>query len=235
MNKRVIFAVLAVGVLAATGIGLFGYLTTPPSASIRIPEGSLSVSELLQKPAYDREVEVYGQVSLLGELFCPCFELTSSGKRVSVWYGLMVEDDGTERPSVSVEGIENGDWVTVTGELKMGGDLWASRIANMREAQIRDYEVKVGQRFSITLESNPTTGYSWELAEPLDESILKLVSSEYKTLATTFPPPPGTGGIEIWTFEALDRGTTEISLKYVRPWETDVPPARERTLVVIVN
>ena len=95
--------------------------------------------------------------------------------------------------------------------------------------------MKVGQRFSIALESNPTTGYRWELARPLDEGILKLVSSEYRTLATTFPPPPGTEGIEIWTFEALERGTAEISLKYVRPWETDVPPAREQTFVVIAK
>jgi len=46
----------------------------------------------------------------------------------------MVEDDGTERPSVSVEGIENGDSVVVTGELKTEGqhtslnDFWASDI-----------------------------------------------------------------------------------------------------------
>ena len=46
----------------------------------------------------------------------------------------MVEDDGTERPSVSVEGIQNGGRVVVTGELKTAGvhrslnDFWASKI-----------------------------------------------------------------------------------------------------------
>lgn len=98
------------------------------------PAGDLSVSELLEEPVYDTELSVYGRVSLLGELFCPCFELTSEGETVQVWYGLMVEDDGRERPSVSVEGIENGDWVVVTGELKTAGthraqnDFWASSI-----------------------------------------------------------------------------------------------------------
>ena len=86
--------------------------------TIEKPEGTLSVSELLENPVYDTEVKIYGQVRLLGELHCPCFELTSGGRRVEVWYDLMVEDDGTEWPSVSVEGIENGDWVIVTGELK---------------------------------------------------------------------------------------------------------------------
>jgi len=98
------------------------------------PEGALSVSELLEKPIYDTEVKIYGEVSLLGELFCPCFELTSGGGKVLVWYGLMVEDDGTERPTVSVDGIQNGDQVIVTGELKTEGahrslnDFWARRI-----------------------------------------------------------------------------------------------------------
>jgi hypothetical protein len=98
------------------------------------PKGTLSVSELLQNPVYDTEVKVFGKVSLLGQLYCPCFELSSGGDKVQVWYDLMVEDNGTARPPVSVEGIENGDYVIVTGELKTEGthtmlnDFWASSI-----------------------------------------------------------------------------------------------------------
>jgi hypothetical protein len=97
-------------------------------------ETDLSVAKLLENPSYDEEVAIYGKVSLLGELFCPCFALTSEGKMVHVWYGLMTEDDGTERPPVSVGGIKNGEWVRVTGELKSEGkyrtknDFWASNI-----------------------------------------------------------------------------------------------------------
>jgi hypothetical protein len=100
---------------------------------IRI-DGGLSVSEVLEAYQYDVEVKVYGKVSLLGDLFCPCFELTSGGTEVMVWYDLMVEDDGTERPSVNVDAIKNGDWVIVVGELKSAGqhrsqnDFWASTI-----------------------------------------------------------------------------------------------------------
>ena len=87
---------------------------------------------------YDTEVKVYGQVSLLNELLCPCFELNSGARKIQVWYDLMVEDDGTERPAVSVEGIANGDWVIVTGELKTAGqhqtlnDFWASHIEKLK-------------------------------------------------------------------------------------------------------
>jgi len=53
-------------------------------------EGALSVSELLEDPVYDTEVKVYGIVSALGEVDCLCFELTSGGKLLWVWYGSMV-------------------------------------------------------------------------------------------------------------------------------------------------
>ena len=95
---------------------------------------SLSVAELMADPQYETIVTIEGEVSLLGELFCPCFELSSGGEKVQVWYGLMVADDKTEMPPVSVEGIENGDWVTVTGKLKQAGqhsslnDFWAESI-----------------------------------------------------------------------------------------------------------
>ena len=95
---------------------------------------TLSIVELMEDPVYNTELKIEGSVSLLGELFCPCFELTSGGETLMVYYGLMVEDDSTERISVSVEGIENGDYVIVTGELKPGGtyhslnDFWASSI-----------------------------------------------------------------------------------------------------------
>ncbi len=110
------------------------------------PEVALSVYELLENPVYDTEVTIYGAVSLLGESYGKvsllsesCFDLisyisSSHTVGVTVWYNLMVEDDGTKRPSVSVEGIEIGDWVIVTGELRSstGEDpsttFWVSNI-----------------------------------------------------------------------------------------------------------
>lgn len=98
------------------------------------PEGTFTAAELLADPVYDAEVQVYGQVSALGELLCPCFILTSGGERIDVWYDLMVEEDGTQRPAVSVDGIANGDAVIVTGELQPSSGtepsrtFWATRI-----------------------------------------------------------------------------------------------------------
>jgi len=98
------------------------------------PGGTMSVSEFWDSMIYNSEVKIYGEVSLLGELLCPCFLLTSGGENITVWYDLMIEDDGTARPPVSVAEIKNGDYVIVTGELKTLGeytapnDFWAVSI-----------------------------------------------------------------------------------------------------------
>jgi inhibitor of cysteine peptidase len=93
-------------------------------------------------------------------------------------------------------------------------------------------QVRVGQAFALTLESNRTTGYQWELAEPLNGAILKLANSEYKAPGTT---RVGTGGHEVWTFQSVGKGKTKIALKYVRPWEKSAAPARSETFEVIIR
>ena len=100
-------------------------------------------------------------------------------------------------------------------------------------------EVEEDQQFAIALESNPTTGYSWQLAEPLDESVVELVSSEYEKKAGGTKggegEAVGSGGEEAWTFKAVGKGDTKISFKYVRPWEKDVAPAEEKAFSVTVT
>ena len=103
-------------------------------AGIEVPRGALSCCECLDNPAYDTEVTIHGEVHLLGDVPDPYFVLASGGEEILVWYDSMVEDDGTERPSVGVEGIKNGDRVIVTGELKIAGQhralnaFWANSI-----------------------------------------------------------------------------------------------------------
>ena len=99
------------------------------------PEGTITVAELLQNPEYDTEVRIYGEVRGIGELACTCFPLASGGETILVWYDTMVENGGTLRPAVSVTGINKGDEIIVTGELKgeggihySKGDFWVKTI-----------------------------------------------------------------------------------------------------------
>jgi hypothetical protein len=120
------------------GILLISILFYGCSQEPQKPEGALSVAELLENPIYDTQTRVYGKVSALRELACTCFFLQSEKENLHVWYDTMVEDNGTLRPSVNVDEINNGAWVVVIGELKSGGDhyslndFWLSDIEVMR-------------------------------------------------------------------------------------------------------
>ena len=65
---------------------------------------------------------MYRQVHGLGEFEGPCFSLKSGDETIYVWFDMMVEEDGSPTPPtgspIDTEGIENDDWVVVTGELK---------------------------------------------------------------------------------------------------------------------
>lgn len=90
-----------------------------------------------------------------------------------------------------------------------------------------------GKQFSITLDSNPTTGYHWELVDLPNEDVVKLVGNAYRGPEAT--KLLGAGGKEIWTFKAVGRGEATIRMKYVRPWEKGAPPEKTAEFAVTVH
>lgn len=90
----------------------------------------------------------------------------------------------------------------------------------------------VGKEVVITLEANATTGYQWQLAKPLDESLLKLVSSEYLPDKTELV---GVGGKQVWVFQGIKEGKTVVYFKYIRPWEKNIPPEKKASFVAIIG
>jgi inhibitor of cysteine peptidase len=92
--------------------------------------------------------------------------------------------------------------------------------------------VTVDQEFKITLPYNPSTGYQWQLAKPVDESLLKVASSVYKRPESK---RIGAGGDQVWTFKAVGTGSIQVALQYLRPWEKGTPPARTTNFVVVIS
>jgi inhibitor of cysteine peptidase len=91
-----------------------------------------------------------------------------------------------------------------------------------------------GQKLVVRLESNPSTGYSWEVvgvprvlegpAAPIHEQ-----NSEAEGVV-------GAAGMDVFTFTASDdSGDGTLVLAYRRPWEKDVPAEEEFVLEVIVR
>lgn len=80
----------------------------------------------------------------------------------------------------------------------------------------RSVTLAVGDTLTISLASNPSTGFQW--AD-------KLLISEPKVLTQTNnetrPPTtdlPGAAGTELWTLQAKAPGNTTVSSTYGRPW-----------------
>ena len=80
--------------------------------------------------------------------------------------------------------------------------------------------VAVGGTVTVTLCSNPSTGFIWsETAQISDQSVLQQTDHKLVMPESEPPPPPGTPGQEVWTFQALNKGTSTVSVEYSRPWE----------------
>ena len=71
------------------------------------------------------------------------------------------------------------------------------------------------QIVSITLDSNPTTGFSWQVSqsEELFSVETNYVEDEHEEGLV------GVGGKETITLTPLKAGKTEVTLTYARPWE----------------
>ena len=82
----------------------------------------------------------------------------------------------------------------------------------------REIEAHTGDIIRITLESNITTGYSWENADEVDKEILALDSNDY----VSDPNPEemdGVGGNTVIVYRALKPGKTKIDLVYLQSWD----------------
>jgi predicted secreted protein len=80
-------------------------------------------------------------------------------------------------------------------------------------------EVTAGNEFKIIVESNPSTGYHWELVEALDTKVVDYVWRDY---IANQPIMPGSGGRDAWKFKANAPGQTTITLGLYPPGDSDV-------------
>jgi inhibitor of cysteine peptidase len=89
--------------------------------------------------------------------------------------------------------------------------------------------VRVGETFTVVLEGNPTTGYSWQVGA-VDQAVLTSGEPGYVAESDLI----GAGGTYTFTFTAVAAGETQVRLVYLRPWET-VAPLQTFTLDVTVH
>ena len=92
-------------------------------------------------------------------------------------------------------------------------------------------DLKTGETFTISLEGNPTTGYSWEVSS-IDPAVVEQVGEpDFKSDSKLI----GAGGMFTFTFKAVSPGSAPVMLVYHRSWEKDVTPMYEYQVTVNVK
>jgi len=164
--------------------------------------------------------------------------------------GAEIEGEPVEGARAEVEGVVVGDTIIASEveikeveeedveeedeELEEDEEVEVSCDEFMNVKHIsKEIEVNAGDSFKVTLCSNPTTGFEWsESAQIGDQAVVKQVN--HKFTAPKNKQLAGAAGQEIWTFRALQEGTTTISMEYSQPWEggTKVEWTFELTVVI---
>lgn len=78
----------------------------------------------------------------------------------------------------------------------------------------------VGENFTISLESNQSTGYSWSVGMVSDNAQVVIAGMDYDLPEGSIT---GQGGAEVWHLKAVAPGSVKLLFYYARSWEKDAP------------
>lgn len=90
------------------------------------------------------------------------------------------------------------------------------------EDQNKTFPLEKGSKARLKLKSNPTTGFEWLISRH-DIKNLKLTKHAFEGPKKALP---GAGGYQLFEFQGLQAGKTELELVYRRVFEKDVKPAQ---------
>ncbi len=94
-----------------------------------------------------------------------------------------------------------------------------------------EFEVEVGDKIRVELCSNPTTSFQWDY----ETTVGNVLKEEDHDFEGPKGDVPGAAGIEVWTFEAVEKGPTEVQMEYSQPWEGGLKAEWTYTMTVTVE
>jgi predicted secreted protein len=86
-----------------------------------------------------------------------------------------------------------------------------------------------GEVLVLELESNPSTGYGWQVQGPGSGILRQLDATDWRPHT---PRKLGGSGTQVLRFAAVGKGRATLRLVYARPWETAAAPAKSFSLEV---
>ena len=94
-------------------------------------------------------------------------------------------------------------------------------------------QLHTGQNITVSLPSNPTTGYRWAIQDSAG-GVLRSLSPEVYSGADN-GQVLGSGGQSTWRFQAFAAGNGRLRLTYQQPWEPEAEPAQTFDCAITVN
>ncbi|MDD2797946.1 MAG: protease inhibitor I42 family protein [Bacteroidales bacterium] len=91
----------------------------------------------------------------------------------------------------------------------------------------------IHQKFTVELESNPSTGYQWKWINETTGSKVEKIGEEFISLPQK--GKVGVGGTTKLTFKGLRKGFDTLKFVYVRPWEKGAQPAKTATFTIEIR
>ncbi len=160
-----------------------------------------------------------GMVGVGGSDFCTFTALAPGKTEIALGYARPWEKD-----KESAQAFKLTVEVEADAKAAPASDVKAAAPAVAKEVRLNDgdngktVKVAVGGTVTLTLESNPTTGFSWTGTDKADKDILKLERNDYKQNASP-AGMVGVGGRTTIVYRALKKGKAKIDLTYMQPWE----------------
>ena len=93
-------------------------------------------------------------------------------------------------------------------------------------------QASVGERFTVSLDENPTTGYQWDMKAGPG---LTQLGDEFAGPSPSPSPLMGAGGTHSWVFRVDEAGTLTLTGIYVRSWEADGKSAADFSLTIVAR
>lgn len=94
-----------------------------------------------------------------------------------------------------------------------------------------EVDLREGDLIRLSLEGNPTTGYTWEWVDDGSGVLSQDGEPEY----TSDSDLVGSGGMFVFKFKAAKTGTASLHLIYHRTFEEGVDPIKEFSATVTVQ
>ena len=133
----------------------------------------------------------------------------------------------------------------VAGVMVLGCSPFRKADANADSALAEDVEIQLdrdddgrwvelheGQQLTLSLDSNPTTGYRWEIVDGGPAILDQVGEAEFRS-GDSDTNLVGAGGVEVFRFKAKDSGQGVLKLGYRRPWE-DAEPLETFNVQILV-